>query len=483
MSYNIKLYVHGVPKGQCSWGVEKFDGNYIDTFYGRKSSVPTQMLVEIRQFGSFVYSYYTYFVGNTSDNSGRTGGYFALTLRINYYYADIQNIYNLLDAAFNKFIIGPVINTASGVFKYAISDFLQVDTNLKALDQEINKYLMQFSSDSDFVSLNGFKVNGQNEIEKLNLLECDVKAVDKHIRNYSSIAISPYYPSSHEQQIINDMNAKINDVTTRAQQQIGAAHTRAQQEIKNANKEINRLEGIVNELKQKVKNYEIYKKKFEDSQGQLNAIRSMVCDDFSGSGGIAEVHRTPSNTSHDHGHRGGPKSNEENEGFSFTKIVRGMHPFTDLFVIIVLLGIVCFTLPKSCVGRENSSKELLAAIGQLEKQLEDIQNENKNFTTSPDGIDVNDNTVEAYQSALRKRFPNAKIDVAGIDENKPMRYGSADTYTVSLKNVEGELGGKWESNDFEISNGKLKPKHTGDCEISYIVNGEVLVSRVFTVTE
>lgn len=492
MNYDIKLYAHGVPKGQCSWGVGNLDGNYIDTFYGRKSSVPTQMFVEIRQFGSSVYSYYTYFVGNTSDYSGRSGGYFALTLRINYYYADIQNIYNLLDAAFKKFIIGSVINTVSSVFKYGISDFLQVDDNLKALEQEIYKYLMQFSSDSDFVPLNGFKVNGQDETATLNLLECDVKVIAKHIKNYSSIAISPHYPSSREQQIIKGMNDRINAVTTQAQKEIAIVKQERERDIQNikkqykdadkiienlqetnnkANEEIKRLGNTVNELTKKAEDNEKYKTKFEESQRKLeksNAIISKVYDSISG----AEVLRMPANMSHDHKLRRGSKPNEENDRFSFIKIVRGIHPFTDFFVMIVLLGIVGFTLPKSCAGSEDSSKELLAAnerIEQLEKQIKSIQNINKDLTSNTGDIDT-----------LRRKFPNAQIDITGISENKPMRYGN--TYSVSLKNVNvNELGGKWESNDFEISNGKLKPKHIGICKISYVVNGEVFVSKEIAV--
>lgn len=105
-----------MPNGQGTWGVENFDTNYIETFYGRKSNVPVQMFVEVRRFASSTYCYYTYFrIGNVYDNTGRAGSYFALTIRINYYYADIQNIYNLLDAAYNKFIIGSIVDVNEGV--------------------------------------------------------------------------------------------------------------------------------------------------------------------------------------------------------------------------------------------------------------------------------------------------------------------------------------------------------------------------------
>ena len=101
---NIKLYAHGVPNGQDIWGNPGADIQYIEAFYGRRSSIPSQVFLEIMKFDGEIYSYYTYFrYGNFQEKEGRSGGYFALTLRVNYYYVDIQNIYNLLEASFNKY--------------------------------------------------------------------------------------------------------------------------------------------------------------------------------------------------------------------------------------------------------------------------------------------------------------------------------------------------------------------------------------------
>lgn len=63
MAYDIKLYIHGVPNGFDTWGVESSDTYYIKSFYsGRASNFnpPTQMLVEVKNLGSGTYCYYTY---------------------------------------------------------------------------------------------------------------------------------------------------------------------------------------------------------------------------------------------------------------------------------------------------------------------------------------------------------------------------------------------------------------------------------------
>ena len=146
MAYKIKLFVHGVPNGQDIWGNPGEDAKYIEAFYGRKSNVPSQMFLEVMQFGGETYAYYTYFYyhDKIQDSTNRTGGYFALTLRINYYYADIQNIYNLLEAAFNKFVIGSVMEyTAGGGCRFMIPHFIQANDTFKALEKELQHYLMQ----------------------------------------------------------------------------------------------------------------------------------------------------------------------------------------------------------------------------------------------------------------------------------------------------------------------------------------------------
>lgn len=234
MNYDIKLYAHGVPKGQRTWGVAGYDNNYIESFYGRKSDVSVQMLVEVKQFGSKANCYYTYLrLDNIKDSSGRAGSYFALTLRLNYYYADILNMYNLLDAAYKKFITGTILETANDGSRYLISDFAQSNKVLTDLEEEIKKYLMQFSKDSDFVPLSGFKANSMSGADSVYLLDCEGKNVANHVKANGNISVSPLYPSSREQRTIQKMKDEIMVVNANAKQQIVAVQQKAQTDIQN----------------------------------------------------------------------------------------------------------------------------------------------------------------------------------------------------------------------------------------------------------
>ena len=64
MEYSIKLRVHGVPsEGQQIWGADIAE-SYVENFYGRKSSVLAQLIVEIipsNGINNYYYTYYCFF--------------------------------------------------------------------------------------------------------------------------------------------------------------------------------------------------------------------------------------------------------------------------------------------------------------------------------------------------------------------------------------------------------------------------------------
>ena len=508
MNFDIKLYAHGVPKGQSTWGVGHFDGIYIDAFYGRKSHAPVQMFVEVRQFGTHTNCYYTYLrTGNVCDSSGRSGSYIALTLRINYYYADIQNIYNLLDAAYNKFVVGSVVSQNGDVTKYLVSDFTQSDSILKALEQELNKYLMQFSTDSDFVPLNGFKVNGQSEPVLYNSLECDTKILINHVKSYSSISVSPFHPSTKEQQAVQKMASEVNAVKEKARQEIDVVKKQAEQKIaaavrdkeetvkairdeyNNANavisnlrkdvdkaqKEVLRLNSIVKEQNAKLQNVSSCEDKYTVALKELkekDALIEKIRDSVSCFSGISDIKsQTYGNADYvDH-----PANKEE--GFMGT--IRKLHPLVDFLVMIVLLGLIAFTLPQRCsvpkdVQTEaDSSKNSDDAFVKSDVLSDDVLG----------NADDLPNLVNDAHPSLKDKYPDATIRVAGLNSKHPdMIYGDGKTYyTVSLQNVHEILNGKWVSKDFKINGDTIRPKKLGACTILYVVDGDTLVKKTIRV--
>lgn len=532
MAYNIKLFVHGVPNGQDIWGNPGADAKYIEAFYGRKSNVASQMILEVMQFGGETNAYYTYFYYNDKiqDKQNRLGGYFALTLRINYYYADVQNIYNLLEAAFNKYIIGSVLEyTAGGGCRFKVTQFNQADDNLKALEKELEHYLMQFSSNTDFVSLSGFKSNGQNECGTINLLEAVSNVVLSHVKSTGKISVSSFHLTSKEQQIINKMSSEVQAANLNAQQQIEAAKQKAQQDVQAAQKDkeqgiqaikneykdadntirqlrsqISKEEQDKNELKAKVKeltnklqNAQAYKTQYEESQKKLEKREKLIAEikkNLSGLSGISELLGISSvgTNIYGGGQEGEKKPEEDSHGFA--SFIKKIHPFMDFFVMFILLCIVGVTLPKSCESKDTKLAGWFPFGGDKEegqqehKQVAEFHEgaevtEEENVGTSDNPADVVQETLES----LRTKYPNAKIDVSNIWEARGqfMQVSSGANYTLSIKGVTEDLHGEWvyDPQDFYIQDGNIIPRRAGSCRIVYKVNGIDFLERTITVKQ
>lgn len=524
MAYKIKLFVHGVPNGQDIWGDPGSDAKYIEAFYGRQTNVASQMLLEIMQFGGETNAYYTYYYNSKlQEKGGRAGGYFALTLRINYYYADIQNIYNLLEAAFNKYIIGSVLEyTAGGGYRFMISQFNQANENFVALEKEIEHYLMQFSTNNDFVSLSGFMSNGQNECSTINLLEAVSNVVSSHVKSAGKISVSSFHPTSKEQQIINKMNSEVQAVNSNAQQQIAAAQQKAQQDVQAAQrdkeqgiqavkneykdvdktisqlraqidkdkKDIARLSTQVNELNTEWQNAKAYKTHYEESQKKLAKTEKLIAEikkNLSGLSGISELPGISSVGSDIYGRGRGDQKNEGKTS-GVTSFIKKIHPFMDFFVMLILLCIIGVTLPKSCNSKDNSS-ESFSLFGnkkdiddQKGKELEEYGS-GEEVLEEDDGSESSEEVVDS----LHAKYPNARIDVSNINEGAGnyMQVSSGNNYNVKIVGVDEDLKGEWDCNpeDFYVHDGNLIPKRAGNCKIVYKVNGIKFLERTITVKQ
>lgn len=509
MEYNIKLFVHGVPNGQDIWGTPGADAKYIEAFYGRKSTVASQLILEIMQLGSETNAYYTYYYNNSKlqEKDGRTGGYFALTLRINYYYADIQNIYNLIEAAFNKYIIDTVLEpTIGGGYRFKISQFNQVNEHLCALEKELKHYLMHFSDNKDFISLGAYKSNGQTEIAQINLLEATPNVVANHVKSNGRISISPLYPSSKEQQQINAVLQKAQQDVIAAQKDKENGILAIKNEYKNAdktiallrdqnekaNKEISRLKAIVSEQENNLRNTQSYKASYEQAQRELEKRNKLIAEikkNLSGLSGISELLGVPGAKNFG----GYQKRETKKESNGFASFIKAIHPFLDFIVMIILICIICFTLPKSCKDTQtdgwfsffHDKKEVVDSLAS-EDTIGASQKVFETFTPPTSVYEVGHKQEVSIES-LHQKYPNAKIDIKEVaeDENIYMSICSGKAYHIQILNGNNaiDLNGEWnyDGKDFNIYENNIMPCREGKHKISYTINGEVFLEKEYTV--
>lgn len=147
---DVEVFVHGVPMGQCFWG-EPSEKDYLSLFYSGSQGASTerQMIVKSRKVGGKPYFYYNFIVPSLRDSQGRSGSYFGLTVRLDRRCMDVPTMYSLLDAMFRKHILGPVIRGGY----YVISDFKNVDSLLKTLQQNIYSLISSVFPTGSFVEI------------------------------------------------------------------------------------------------------------------------------------------------------------------------------------------------------------------------------------------------------------------------------------------------------------------------------------------
>ena len=234
MALNINLYVHGVPMGHKTWGVLGEDDNFIANFYSSKWPAKELMQVDIMEYKGKVYSYYTFVKGqNVMGYDNRTGSYFALTIRMDAYYADLQNMYKILSAAYEKMCVGRLVQKQGEGIKFIVQDFTVMDAELKGMENRIISYIGEFSNNKDLVSFSGFKTNGQQAAQTENLLECDNAKALNTVKATGKISVSPYYPSKEVKELISKNEDEMQKLRQMTSQQINEAHEKASQQIRN----------------------------------------------------------------------------------------------------------------------------------------------------------------------------------------------------------------------------------------------------------
>lgn len=280
MELKLNLFVHGVPKGQKIWGPQEDDRVFLESFYSRKPNVETQLQVDIFQIGRKLNCYYTYLIGgNLLDKDNRQGSYFALTIRVNAFYNDLFNIYNILDATYNKFILKSIIARDESSTRFIVEDFQQSDRKFQEIEKEIINYLSSFSNSSDFISLDNFTTTAKSESPNINLLECNDKSVLNYIKGNGKISISPFYPSMQFIEFSRKKDEEIRNFKFQAQQQIAEEKKKFEQDILEIKNEYDSADKTISDLRKQLEieksNFSSLKSELFIKDEQLNKFRNL----------------------------------------------------------------------------------------------------------------------------------------------------------------------------------------------------------------
>ena len=285
MNLNINLFVHGVPMGQKIWGPKGDDQRYISSFYGPKWDAPEVMKIDVMTFGGTQFCYYSYIKGqNVYDSQGRAGAYFALTLRVNAFYADVQNLYNILKASYDKICVGLFIQETNGSTRFTLPDFLSIDKELKDLENRILSYIGEYSVGSDLLDISGINVNGQASACVFNLHECTSIAATKAIKQCGKIMVSPWYLSENAAKTVEKYKDEMMETSKKAQQELLLLQQNSRQQIneilEKSEKEIATVKSKNQEelIRLRERNEEELNRIKEDCDRRVNEVKQSYAD-------------------------------------------------------------------------------------------------------------------------------------------------------------------------------------------------------------
>lgn len=109
---DMAIAISGVPKGQSIHGDEPV-ANYAKGLYRKEytSAEYNLFIINVREEEGKYYFYYSYLIPNTSDSDKRSGGYFALTLKVKEHYCeDLSRLYQLFKQVCDNKVTGVFLN-------------------------------------------------------------------------------------------------------------------------------------------------------------------------------------------------------------------------------------------------------------------------------------------------------------------------------------------------------------------------------------
>ena len=235
-----ELFLHGTPNGQCVYSSSSDQDDYVLSYYRYDIGIGSQsLMVETKVLNYNLNCYYTYYIHNVQTVDGRSGGYFAITLRSDTFVRNLQVMFQLMDIIYNQLVVGTILS-GGNVNKYLVLSFndqgKQVFDVFKNILSQVIKAHNIVKIDDSFLGNSG---------SPLSFNPCDNRCVDllTYYKSAERIIISPSSSLPREQQRAREYQQKIEYVKKESEDRL--------------KKEIINLQAEIHSLQREKKGYEV----------------------------------------------------------------------------------------------------------------------------------------------------------------------------------------------------------------------------------
>lgn len=455
---DIEIFIYGTPIGNSFYGKtdEKY---YFDTLYNGSEN-QNYLLVNVRKAGdNKIYCYYNYLIyQNVIGKAGRPGSFFGITLRLDAYCTDIQNIYNILNTAYNSYIQRELFDYVGGNIKYIVYDFNDIQKMESIKNSVIDLFLRTFKGKENisFYNIDNTFTLGGNKIYTINLYDYPDESILRFIKETGQFRISPYFPTQ-EINNVKQQNDKFLEEIRQQHESERKADLEEKSQLNNFLSEFKRKEVL---LQTKIEQKD---KKIRQLEEQLKTLeRTKEIEHL-----IEQISIPVEKLSNYIGRTApiivdGITQTGRRWYSRLFEIIRKGIPFVNMFLLVfILLLSINIISPFSYRDTDEHTKEqhLSDKIAHLEKENQELKEK------------------------LKVSFPKTGISIDIKDDKEPLKKGKQ--YTI--RSIMKEPAFKWDVKNAQsetTKDGELLITPNTDTEtvyISFSVNGETVVEREISV--
>lgn len=190
----MAIAISGVPKGQNFHGDDEVS-HYAKGLYRSEytSAEHSLFIINAREEEGKYCFYYSYLIPRTSDSDNRTGGYFALTLKMKEHYCeDLSRLYQLFKQVCDKMVTGVFLNKNN---KFLIDTFASRKDKCEELIK-LFKQLLSSNFSSSFTKLesNSVKIKADGQILKRHVSEKGCDLYSDELFDCGTVFLAPEIP-------------------------------------------------------------------------------------------------------------------------------------------------------------------------------------------------------------------------------------------------------------------------------------------------
>lgn len=426
---DMAIAISGVPKGQDFYGDEPV-ANYAKGLYRPDYTLAKHNLfiINVREEEGKYYFYYSYLIPNTSDSDKRSGGYFALTLKVKEHYCeDLSRLYQLFKQGCDKKVTEVFLNKDK---KFLINAFASRKDKCEELIKLFKQRLASnFSSSFTKLESNSVKIKADGQILRRHVSENGCDLYSDELFACGNVSLAPEIPRTISR--IVPLQKQLDNTKLRLEN--------TSDELKRTTDELNRYKEENENMKQRIDESKRENDKLKDRQKTFSEINERLKEVENSCSEMREAMKSIMPDYESMGQQRRKKENPVDQGVAkFKKRISG-HKKWWIIGVLLVFGVLLFWIFYPCdkAGGGNS--------GNTDSSTETATEEPAQHTSHSIDFELKD-TVNVSDTVLR--------------------VGDTVVFTLKKDGRKCYAGGKWAADGF------LLPDNSARCTQRVIVIGD-----------